>query len=59
MSVTFNRSAIECVTDFKYFGVIFDEHLNLNEHVKAFVSKTGGGVSMLGRARRCITLKRC
>ena len=29
------------VTEFKYLGVIFDEHLSWKEHVKEIVSKAG------------------
>ena len=39
----------------KYLGVIFDEHINWNEHVKATVSKAGTRVSLLGRMRRYIS----
>ena len=32
LSVSVNGSTIKRVTDFKYLGVIFDEHLSWNEH---------------------------
>ena len=51
-SVSVNGSAIKRVTEFKYLGVIFDEHLSWNEHVKAIVSKAGRRVRLLGRVRR-------
>ena len=38
--------AIKCVTEFNYLGVIFDEHLSWNEHVKEIVSKTGRRVAL-------------
>ena len=43
------------VTEFKYLGVIFDEHLSWNEHVKEIVSKAGRQVALLGRVRCYIT----
>ena len=45
-SVSVNGSAIKCVTEFNYLGVIFDEHLSWNEHVKEIVSKTGRRVAL-------------
>ena len=35
------------VTEFKYLGVVFDEHLSWNEHVKAILSKAGRRVGLL------------
>ena len=54
-SVSVNGSAIKCVTEFNYLGVIFDEHLSWNEHVKEIVSKAGRRVALLGRVRCYIT----
>ena len=54
-SVSVNGSTIKRVTEFKYLGVIFDEHLSWNEHVKESVSKAGRRVGLLGRVRRYIT----
>ena len=54
-SVSVNESAIKRVTEFKYLGVIFDEHLSWNEHVKESVFKAGRWVGLLGRVRRYIT----
>ena len=54
-SVSVNGSAIKRVTESKYLGVIFDEHLSWNEHVKEIVSKTGRLVGLLGRVRRYVT----
>ena len=45
-SVSVNGSAIKCVTEFHYLGVIFDEHLSWNEHVKEIVSKAGRRVAL-------------
>ena len=50
-----SEDVIMRVTEFNYLGVIFDEHLNLNEHVKAIVSEAGRRVCLLGRVRRYIT----
>ena len=54
-SVSVNGSAIKRGTEFKYLGVIFDEHLSWNEHVKEIVSKAGRRVALLGRVRCYIT----
>ena len=54
-SVRVNGSAIKRVTEFKYLGVIFDEHLSWNEHVKEIVPKAGRLVGLLGRVRHYIT----
>ena len=45
-SVSVNGSAIRRVTEFKYLGVIFDEHLTWNEHVTVIMCLTlvGGSV---------------
>ena len=43
------------VTEFKYLGVIFDEHLSWNEYVEEIVSKAGRRVALLGRVRCYIT----
>ena len=56
-SVSVNGSAINCVTEFNYLGVIFDEHLSWNEHVKEIVSKAGRQVALLGRVRCYITIQ--
>ena len=37
-SVTIRGCAIKRITEFKYLGVILDERLSWNEHVKAIVS---------------------
>ena len=49
LSVSVDGSAIKRVTEFKYLGVIFDEHLSWNEHVKEIVLKAGRRVALLGR----------
>ena len=50
-SVTINESAIKRVSEFKYLGVILDERLSWNGHVKAIVSKAGRRVGVLGCVR--------
>ena len=42
-------------TEFKYVGVIFDDHLSWKEHIKTIVSKTRRRVGLLGGVRRHIT----
>ena len=54
-SVSVNGSAIKRVTEFKYLGVTFDEHLSWNQHVKEIASKAGRRVGLLGPVRRYIT----
>ena len=56
-SVTICGFAIKRVTEFKYLGVVLDERLSWNEHVKAVVSKAGRRVGMLGGVRRYITFQ--
>ena len=55
-SITIGGSTIKHVAEFKYLGVIFDEHPSWKEHVKAIVSKAGRRVGMLGCVRCFITL---
>ena len=55
-SITIGGSTIQRVAEFKYLGVILDEHLSWNEHVKAIVFKAGRRVGMLGRVCRFIAL---
>ena len=45
------------IREFKYLGVVLDERLSWNEHVKAIVYKAGRRVGMLGRVRRYITFQ--
>ena len=52
--ININGYKIKRVNKFKYLGVIFDEHINWNEHVKAIVSKAGTRIGLLGRMRRYI-----
>ena len=50
-----NGSSIKRVSQFKYLGVVFDERLSWNDHVKFILAKAGKRVGMLGRIRYCIT----
>ena len=52
--ININGFEIKRVTKFKYLDVIFDEHINWNEHVKTTVSKAGTRVGLLGRMCRYI-----
>ena len=54
-SININGSPIKRVFEFKYLGVVFDDRLSWNEHVKSVLSKAGKRVGMLGRVRRHVT----
>ena len=54
-SININGSPIKRVSEFKYLGVVFDDRLSWNEHVKSVLSKAGKRVGMLGRVRRHVT----
>ena len=54
-SVNINGVPIKRVTEFRYLGVVFDERLSWNEHIKSILCKAGKCVGMLGRVRRHIT----
>ena len=54
-SVNINGVPIKRVTEFRYLGVVFDERLSWNEHIKSILCKAGKRVGMLGRVRRHIT----
>ena len=53
--ITVNGSPIKRVTQFKYLGVVFDERLSWNDHVKYILAKAGRRVGMLGRIRYNVT----
>ena len=46
---------IKCVFEFKYLGVVFDEHISWNSHVKYVLSRAGKQLGMLGRIRGNLT----
>ena len=50
-----NGTSIKRVSQLKYLGVVFDERLSWNDHVKFILAKAGKGVEMLGRICYCIT----
>ncbi len=54
-SIIYKGLEVKRVTEFKYLGIIFDEILSWNEHVKSIVSKAGKRIGQLGRVRRYIT----
>ena len=54
-NISVNGSPINRVYQFKYLGVVFDENLSWNDHVKYVLAKAGKRVGMLGRLRYCIT----
>ena len=47
---------IKRVSEFTYLGVVFDERLSFNGHVKKLISKAGKRVGMVGRLRDNLTL---
>ena len=54
-TISVNGTSIKRVSQFKYLGVVFDERLSWNDHVKFILAKAGKRVGMLGRIRFCIT----
>ena len=54
-TIRVNGTSIKRVSQFKYLGVVFDERLSWNDHVKFILAKAGKGVEMLGRICYCIT----
>ena len=47
---------IKRVSEFTYLGVVFDERLSFNSHVKKLISKAGKRVGMVGHLRDNLTL---
>ena len=54
-SITLNNNVIKRVFHFTYLGIVFDDRLSWNEHIKDLISKAGKRVGMLGRLRRGLT----
>ena len=54
-TISVNGTYIKRVSQFKYLGVVFDERLSWNDHVKFILAKAGKRVGVLGRIRYCIT----
>ena len=54
-NILVNGVAIKRVSKFKYLGVIFDERLSWNDHVKYILTKAGSRIGMLNRIRSSIT----
>ena len=54
-TISVNGTSIKRVSQLKYLGVVFDERLSWNDHVKFILAKAGKGVEMLGRICYCIT----
>ena len=54
-TIRVNGTSIKRVSQFKYLGVVFDERLSWNDHVKFILAKAGKRVGMLERIRYCIT----
>ena len=53
--ITFKGRPIKRVYEFKYLGVVFDEHIFWNSHVKYILSRAGKRLEMLGRIRGNLT----
>ena len=53
--ITFKGRPIKRVFKFKYLGVIFDEHISWNFHVKYVLARAGKRLGMLGRIRGNLT----
>ena len=53
--ITFKDRPIKCVFEFKYSGVVFDEYISWNSHVKYVLSRAGKRLGMLGRIRGNLT----
>ena len=47
---------IQRVFEFRYLGIIFDEHISWNAHVKYVLGKAGKRIGMLGRIRKNVTV---
>ena len=54
-SITLNNNVIKRVFHFTYLGIVFDDRLSWNEHIKHLISKAGKRVGMLGRLRGDLT----
>ena len=50
-SITINDTQVKQISQFKYLGVIFDERLSWNNHIKYLLRKAGKRVELLGRIR--------
>ena len=57
-SIVFKGRPIKRVCKFKYLGVVFDEHIFWNSHVKYVLSRVGKRLGMLGRIRGNLTSDR-
>ena len=53
--ITFKGRPIKRVFEFKYLGVIFDEHISWNSHVRYVLSRYGKRLRMLERIRENLT----
>ena len=47
-----HRHTIRHVFEFSYLGIVFDEHVNWNAHVKYVSGEAGKRIGMLGRIRK-------
>ena len=56
VTVLCRSQALPTVTSAKYLGVIIDEGLNFQQHLKAITAKVSRKVGALWRTRRCLSL---
>ena len=54
----FKGRPIKCVYEFKHLGVVFDERISWNSHVKYVLPQVGKRLGMLGRIRVNLTSDR-
>ena len=55
-SVSVDGYVIKRVHEFKYLGVVMDEYLSWNAHIKCIVSKAGKRLGMLNRIRKDVNM---
>ena len=54
--VSINGRVIKRVLEYKYLGVVLDENISWNSHVKYILRKTSKRVGMLGRIRNNVAM---
>ena len=54
-SIALYNNDIRQVSKFTYHGIVFDDRLSWNEHIKYLIYKAGKRGGMLGRLRRSLT----
>ena len=59
IQLSLNANILERVCSYKYLGLILDEHLNYNKHVKEMSKLISHKLYLLSKIRRYITQKAC